>query len=415
MDKKQHIVITGMGAVSPIAIGCKEFFANLIAGKSGIDHISLYDPSNQSCQIAGEVKDFNPSDYFDRKIQKRTGRYSQFAIIAANEAIKQSEINLSTEDSNRFVTLVSSAIGDFPMIEEQMKVFFKSGPGKMNPFTVPRVSSNMASAYLDMMHGLTGPSFGLSSACATGSHSIAIASLLLKSGLSDVAIAGGAESAITPTFVESYIALRALSTRNNEPTRASRPFDKDRDGFVIGEGAGVLVMETLEHAEKRGAKILAELSGIGMTCDAYHITGPHPDGQGAADAMKLALIDANLVPEDIDYIVAHGTSTLMNDPVETKAIKKVFGENAYHIPISSIKSMIGHCIGAGGALEAIAGITALENNLIPPTINLENPDPQCDLYYVPNNSIKKELNHVMSNSFAFGGQNCVLIFSKGKR
>jgi 3-oxoacyl-[acyl-carrier-protein] synthase II len=412
MNKKQRIVITGMGVVSSIAIGCKEFFANLIAGKSGIDRISLYEPSNQLCQIAGEVKNFNPNDFLDRKLQKRTGRYLQFAITAADEAIKQSGLDFSKEDSNRVATLVSSAIGDFPMIEEQMKVFFERGPGRMSPFTVPRVSSSMASGYLGIKYGLTGPGFGLSSACTTGSHSLAAAYLLLKAGLSDVSLAGGAESAITPTFVESYIAMRALSTRNDEPARASRPFDKDRDGFVIGEGAGVLVMETLEHAEKRGAKVLAELTGIGMTCDAYHITTPHLEGQGASAAMEQALIDANLAPEDIGYINAHGTSTIMNDIIETKAIKAVFGQNAYRIPVSSIKSMIGHSIGAAGALEAIASILALDNNLVPPTINLENPDPQCDLNYVPNNACKKELGYVMSNSFGFGGQNCALIFKK---
>jgi 3-oxoacyl-[acyl-carrier-protein] synthase II len=412
MDEKPRIVITGMGIVSPIAIGCNEFFAHLIAGKSGIDRISLFDPSNQLCQIAAEVKNFNPDDFLDRKSQKRTGRYLQFSIIAADEAVKQSGLDFSKEDLNRTATVVSSAIGDFPMMEEQIKVFFERGPGKMNPFTVPRASANMASGLLSIKYGIAGPGFGITSACTTGNHSIAAAYLLLKAGLADVALAGGVESAICSTFVESYIVMRALSTRNDEPARASRPFDKDRDGFVIGEGAGVLVMETLEHAEKRGAKILAELAGIGMTGDAYHIAAPHPEGQGAAKAMEQALNDANLAPGDIDYINAHGTSTQMNDITETKAIKNVFGQKAYDIPVTSTKSMIGHCIGAAGAIEAIATILTLNNNLIPPTINLENPDHECDLDYVPINARKKELNYAISNSFGFGGQNCVLLFKK---
>jgi len=270
----------------------------------------------------------------------------------------------------------------------------------------------MASANICIEYGLTGPSFGLSSACATGSLSIALAYIFLKSGFADVVLAGGAESSITPAYIESYLALRALSTRNDEPTRASRPFDRDRDGFVIGEGAGVLVLETLRHAKNRGAKILAELLGIGMSCDAYHLTATHPNGAGAVKAMKQALDMAHLKPQDIDYINAHGTSTQLNDPIETKAIKEVFGQYAYKIPISSIKSMTGHCIAASGAIEAIATIMAMNCNSIPPTVNLDNPDPLCDLDFVPNTMRKQEMVYSMSNSFAFGGQNCVLIFKK---
>jgi len=403
-----------MGVVSSVGIGCSSFFNNLIKGTSGIDRISCYDPSPQAVQIAGEVKDYNPLDYFDRKTLRRLGRFSQFALIAANEAINQAGIDLSAVDVNRFGTLVGSGIGDFGMIEEQIQGFFEKGPGKMNPFTVPRVITNMASGSIAMEYGLTGPSLSTASACSSGSHAIAMAALLIRTGICDAVLAGGAESCVVPTSVESYHALRALSQRNDEPNRASRPFDKDRDGFVLAEGAGIVLLETLEHANKRRATILAELAGIGMSCDAYHITASPPDGRGAVYAMKQALVDAELEVDDIDYINAHGTSTQVNDPAETRAVKILFGERAYDIPISSIKSMIGHALGAAGALEAVACVRILTEGKIPPTINLENPDPLCDLDYVPHKARKKQVKAVMSNSFGFGGQNCVLIFKREK-
>jgi 3-oxoacyl-[acyl-carrier-protein] synthase II len=408
----QRIVITGMGAVSPVGLNCQDTFNGLAAGKSGIARISLFDPSGIACQVAGEVKGFEPADYMDRKMARRIGRYAQFSIAATREALAQSGLDLAQEDPSRIACIVSSAIADFPMVEDQMNKIFAQGKRSISPFTVPRVSTSMAAGNIALEFGLTGVSYSLSSACATGSHSIANALMILKLGLADVVLAGGAESAICDTFVSSYIAMRALSTRNDEPERASRPFDKDRDGFVIAEGCGVLVLETLDRARRRGAPILAELVGVGMTCDAFHITSAHPDGKGAAQAMTAALKSAGLNAEDVDYINAHGTATQLNDGIETKAIKTVFGDRAYQIPVSSTKSMTGHAIGAAGALEAVACVMALNANLIPPTINLDTPDPTCDLDYVPHIAREKELDVVMSNSFAFGGQNSVLIFKK---
>ena len=412
MSLDQRIVITGMGTVSPVGLTCQDTFNSLTAGKSGIARIESFDASNIDCQVAGEVKGFDPADYMDRKMARRIGRYAQFSIAATHEALNQSGLDLEKEDPSRIACIVSSAIADFPMVEDQMEKIFTRSRRNISPFTVPRVSTSMAAGNIALEFGLTGVSYSLSSACATGSHSIANALMLLKLGMADVVLAGGAESAICDTFVSSYIAMRALSSRNDEPERASRPFDKDRDGFVIAEGCGVLVLETLERAQRRGAPILAELVGTGMSCDAFHITSAHPDGKGAAQAMLTALNSAGLNKEDVDYINAHGTATQVNDAIETKAIKTVLGERAMQVPVSSTKSMTGHAIGAAGALEAVACIMALNANVIPPTINLDTPDPACDLDYVPHHAREKELNVVMSNSFAFGGQNSVLIFKK---
>ena len=412
MNLEQRIVITGMGTVSPVGLNCQDSFDSLTAGKSGIARINSFDASGIACQVAGEVKDFEPADYMDRKMARRIGRYAQFSIAATREALAQSGLDLAQEDPSRIACIVSSAIADFPMVEDQMEKIFTRSKRNISPFTVPRVSTSMAAGNIALEFGLTGVSYSLSSACASGSHSIANALMLLKLGMADVVLAGGTESAICDTFVSSYISMRALSSRNDEPERASRPFDKDRDGFVIAEGCGVLVLETLERAKRRGAPILAELVGTGMTCDAFHITSAHPNGKGAAQAMTTALNSAGLNKEDVDYINAHGTATQVNDPIETKAIKTVFGERASRLPVSSTKSMTGHAIGAAGALEAVACIMALNANVIPPTINLDTPDPACDLDYVPHHAREKELNVVMSNSFAFGGQNSVLIFKK---
>ena len=384
----------------------------MVAGRSGISRVSLFDPSSLACQVAGEVKGFDPVNYMDRKMARRIGRYAQFSIAATQEALAQSGLDLEQEDRSRIACVVSSAIGDFPMVEDQMKSFFVDGRGSVSPFTVPRVSTSMAAGNIALEYGLTGLSYGVSSACATGSHSIATAMMILKLGMADVVLAGGSESAICETFLKSYIAMRALTTRNDDPECASRPFDRDRDGFVIAEGCGVLVLETLEKAQHRGAPILAELAGAGMTCDAFHITSAHPDGTGAAQAITAALNVAGLNAGEVDYINAHGTSTPVNDPIETKAIKAAFGDCALRVPVSSTKSMTGHPIGAAGALEAIICVKALEAGVIPPTINLDKPDPDCDLDYVPHQARSKKLNVVMSNSFAFGGQNCVLIFRK---
>ena len=412
MNGEQRVVITGMGAISPLGLSCSETFDGLLAGRSGITRISSFDPSNIACQVAGEVKDFDPVDYMDRKLARRIGRYAQFSIAATREALTQSGLDVEQQDTSRIACVVSSAIGDFPMVEDQMSMVFGGGRQFVSPFTVPRVSTSMAAGNIALEFGLTGVSYGVSSACATGSHSLATGLMLLKLGLADVVLAGGSEAAICETFLRSYIAMRALSTSNDDPERASRPFDRDRDGFVIAEGCSVLVLETLDRAQERGAPILAELAGIGMTCDAFHITSAHPDGAGAAQAMKAALISAGLKAEDIDYINAHGTATQVNDPIETNAIKQVFGDRAYQLPVSSSKSMTGHLIGAAGALEAMICVKAMESGMVPPTINLDHPDPSCDLDYVPHEARSKDLNVVMSNSFAFGGQNCVLVFRK---
>ena len=414
MNSEQRIVITGMGAVSPVGLNCQQTFDSLVEGRSGVSRISLFDSSNIDCHVAGEVKDFDPAAYMDRKMARRIGRYAQFSIAATQEALAQSGLDLDQEDCSRIACIVSSAIGDFPMLEQQMFSFFRGSRRTISPFTVPRVSTSMAAGNIALEFGLTGLSYGVSSACATGSHSIANAMMILKLGLADVVLAGGSEAAICETFLQSYIAMRALSTRNDEPEQASRPFDQDRDGFVIAEGCGVLVLETLEKAQERGAPILAELVGAGMTCDAFHITSAHPDGRGAAQAITAALDCAGLNAEEVDYVNAHGTSTPVNDPIETKALKTAFGDHAYRMPVSSTKSMTGHAIGAAGALEAIICVKAMEANIIPPTINLDNPSPDCDLDYVPHTARSKELDIVMSNSFAFGGQNCVLIFREFK-
>jgi 3-oxoacyl-[acyl-carrier-protein] synthase II len=412
MIPDQKIVITGMGAISSVGLNCQETFDSLVAGRSGISRVSLFDPSNIDCQVAGEVKEFEPGRYMDRKMARRIGRYAQFSIAATQEALAQSGLDLANQDPSRIACVVSSAIGDFPMLEEQMNSFFCGKRRTISPFTVPRVSTSMAAANIALEYGLTGVSFGLSSACATGSHSLATAMMLLKLGQADIVLAGGSEAAICETFLQSYISMRALSTRNDEPERASRPFDHDRDGFVIAEGCGVLVLETLESANRRGAPILAELAGAGMTCDAFHITSAHPDGVGAAQAMTAAMNTAGINPDEVDYINAHGTSTPVNDPIETRAIKLALGDHARQTPVSSTKSMTGHAIGAAGALESIICVKAMEAGVMPPTINLDHPDPECDLDYVPNEARSKKLDVVMSNSFAFGGQNCVLIFRK---
>jgi len=412
MNQQPRIVITGMGAISPVGLSSRETFDNLVLGKSGVDRITQFDASHLASRIAGEVKGFDPKNYMDRKMARRIGRYAQFSIAAAREALTQSGLDLEQEDTNRIASVTASAIGDFPILEDQMLHFFQNGPGKVNPFTVPRVSTSMAAGNVSLEFGLTGPGFSVSSACSTGSHSLSTAWMMLKLGMADVVFAGGAESAITQCFLESYIALRALSTRNDEPQRASRPFDIDRDGFVMAEGCAILILETLEHARNRNANILAELVGVGMSCDAYHITAAHPDGRGASQAMQSALQSAQLTAAEVDYINAHGTATTVNDPIECNAIKTVFKDHAFKIPVSSIKSMIGHSIGASGALEAVTSVMIINEGIIPPTINIDNPDKGCDLDFVPHKARQKTVDVVMSNSFAFGGQNCVLIFQR---
>ncbi|MFN3598345.1 MAG: beta-ketoacyl-ACP synthase II [Aquificaceae bacterium] len=411
---KRRVVITGLGVVSPIGTGVEKFWSNLIAGVSGIDIIKRFDPIEVglTVHIAAEVKDFEADKYFDKKEAQKISDFIKFALGAADEAIKDSGLLESRIDPYRVGVIIGTGIGGLRDIEEQQKVLMEKGPRRVSPFFIPYGISNMASGVVAIRYGFKGPNYCVVSACATGNHALGDAMRLIQKGDIDVAIAGGCESAITPLGIAGFAVMRALSTRNHEPQKASRPFDIERDGFVMGEGAGILVLEEYEHAKARGAKIYAELVGYGATDDAYHITAPCADGEGAYMCMKLAIEDAGVKPEEIDYINAHGTSTPLNDKSETLAIKRLFGEHAYKLKISSNKSMIGHLLGAAGAVEAIATVKTIQTGIIPPTINLEKPDPECDLDYVPNRSIEYPVNYALSNSFGFGGTNACLLFKK---
>jgi 3-oxoacyl-[acyl-carrier-protein] synthase II len=411
---KRRVVVTGLGVVSPIGTGVEKFWKNLVAGVSGVDIIKRFDPVEigLSVHIAAEVKDFNPELYFDKKEAQKVSDFIKFAVASAEEAIKDSGLLEDKFDPYRVGVIIGTGIGGLRDIEEQQKVLMEKGPRRVSPFFIPYGISNMASGLIAIRFGFKGPNYCVVSACATGNHSIGDAFRLIQKGDIDVAIAGGCESAITPLGVAGFASMRALSTRNHEPQKASRPFDLERDGFVMGEGAAVLVLEEYERAKARGAKIYAELVGYGATDDAYHITAPCVDGEGAYMCMKLALEDAGIPPTEVDYINAHGTSTPLNDKSETLAIKRLFGEHAYRLKISSNKSMVGHLLGAAGALEAVATVKTIQEGIIPPTINLEHPDPECDLDYTPNVAVKKEVAVAISNSFGFGGTNACLVFRK---
>jgi len=401
-----------MGVVSPIGIGVEEFKKGLFSGKSGVRRITLFDPSSYRSQIAGEVRDFDPRKYLSPKEIKRMDRFTQFGMVAAEEAIRQAGINFEEEDTSRMGVLVGSGVGGLSTIEREEGNLLRGGPQKVSPFLVPMLITDIASAQVAIRYRLSGPNLSISTACATGNHSIGEAFRVIQRGEADLMIAGGAEAAITPLGLAGFCSMRALSTRNEEPEKASRPFDRERDGFVIGEGAGVVVLEELNRARKRGATILGEIIGFGMTADAYHITQPIQDGRGIKEAMLRALKDAGVSPREVDYINAHGTSTPLNDRIETQAIKDLFGEHAYRVPVSSTKSMTGHLLGATGGVELIACLLALNEGAIPPTINYENPDPECDLDYVPNKARKLNIKIVLSNSMGFGGHNAVLIVKK---
>ncbi|HHJ00855.1 MAG TPA: beta-ketoacyl-[acyl-carrier-protein] synthase II, partial [Candidatus Aerophobetes bacterium] len=407
-----RVVVTGMGVVSPIGIGVEEFKKGLFSGKSGVRRITLFDPSSYRSQIAGEVRDFDPRKYLSPKEIKRMDRFTQFGMVAAEEAIRQAGINFEEEDTSRMGVLVGSGVGGLSTIEREEGNLLRGGPQKVSPFLVPMLITDIASAQVAIRYRLSGPNLSISTACATGNHSIGEAFRVIQRGEADLMIAGGAEAAITPLGLAGFCSMRALSTRNEEPEKASRPFDRERDGFVIGEGAGVVVLEELNRARKRGATILGEIIGFGMTADAYHITQPIQDGRGIKEAMLRALKDAGVSPREVDYINAHGTSTPLNDRIETQAIKDLFGEHAYRVPVSSTKSMTGHLLGATGGVELIACLLALNEGAIPPTINYENPDPECDLDYVPNKARKLNIKIVLSNSMGFGGHNAVLIVKK---
>ena len=411
MDKNRAVAVTGIGVFTSIGSNRSDFWNSLAAGKSGIKRIQAFDPIGHKSQVGSEVISYKPEDYFDRKDSRKMARVSQLAASAAIEAVKDAGLDLNNEDMDRIGCVIGSAAGDVTHIEDQHIRFLKMGPGSVNPLTVPRVIPNMPVCNAAIVLGIHGPTLGISAACTTGTHSIGIALGLLRGGMADVILAGGAESAMTPLVLDAYASMGVLSTSSNEkPEVASRPFDLNRDGFVMAEGACVMVLETLEHAEKRGAKPLALLSGFGMTSDAYGIAAPEPNGIWAAKAMQLAVKDAGLVPEDIGYVNAHGTSTKMNDKTETLAIKKAFGGR--NIPVSSTKSMIGHALGAAGAIEAAATVLAVHYGILPPTINYEFKDPECDLDVVPNQSRAVKIRAAISNSFGFGGQNGVLVFSK---
>jgi len=409
---KRRVVVTGMGVVSPIGIGVEEFKKALFSGKSGVRRITLFDPSSYRSQIAGEVRDFDPRKYLSPKEIKRMDRFTQFGMVAAEEAIRQAGINFEEEDTSRIGVLVGSGVGGLSTIEREEGNLLRGGPQKVSPFLVPMLITDIASAQVAIRYRLSGPNLSISTACATGNHSIGEAFRVIQRGEADLMIAGGAEAAITPLGLAGFCSMRALSTRNEEPEKASRPFDRERDGFVIGEGAGVVVLEELNRARKRGATILGEIIGFGMTADAYHITQPIQDGRGIKEAMLRALKDAGVSPQEVDYINAHGTSTPLNDRIETQAIKDLFGEHAYRVPVSSTKSMTGHLLGATGGVELIACLLALNEGVIPPTINYENPDPECDLDYVPNKARKLNIKIALSNSMGFGGHNAVLIVKK---
>ncbi|NLZ47539.1 MAG: beta-ketoacyl-ACP synthase II [Clostridiales bacterium] len=408
-----RVVITGMGAVTPIGNDVKSFWENCKNGISGIDYIKGFDTTDFKVKIAAEVKDFNPEQYIAKKECKRMDKFCQYAIAATEQAIRQSDLNLDTVDRYKFGVLIGSGIGGLGTIEQECKKLFDKGPSRVSPLFIPTAISNMASGNVAIRYGAKGVCTSVVTACASGTNAIGEAFNILQKGTADVMIAGGAEASITPLGVAGFTSLTALSTKN-DLERSSIPFDKERDGFVIGEGAGIVVMETLDHALKRGAKILCEIVGYASTCDAYHMTSPDPEGEGAARSMELALVDAGVSKDEVSYINAHGTSTPYNDKFETIAIKKVFGALAYKIPISSTKSMTGHLLGAAGAVEAIVCINAIMDDFIPPTIGLKVRDEECDLDYVPNVGREIEVNVAMSNSLGFGGHNATIVLKKWK-
>ncbi|MCF8140560.1 MAG: beta-ketoacyl-ACP synthase II [Cyanobium usitatum Tobar12.5m-G36] len=408
----QRVVVTGLGAITPIGNDVSSYWEGLSTARNGVAGITLFDASRHACRFAAEVKDFDPSGWLEPKESKRWDRFCQFGVIAAKQAVAHAGLTIDESNQHRVGTAIGSGVGGLLMMETQAHVLKDRGPDRVSPFCVPMMIPNMATGLTAIALGAKGPSSAVATACAAGSNAIGDAYRLIQLGLADVMVAGGAESAITPLGVAGFASAKALSFRNDDPTTASRPFDAERNGFVIGEGAGVIVLESLEHAQARGAQILAEVVGYGMTCDAHHITSPTPGGGGGAEAMRLALKDARLEPEAVDYVNAHGTSTQANDSNETSAIKSALGDWAYQIPVSSTKSMTGHLLGGSGGIEAVAAVLAIEHNLVPPTINFQNPDPACDLDVVPNQAREHTLNVVLSNSFGFGGHNVCLAFRR---
>lgn len=410
----KRVVVTGLGAISPIGFSAPENWEALMAGRSGIRPITLFDASTYNCRFAGEITAYKPGDHFPVKELKKIDRFIQFALIAGEQALKQSGLDLTKVDLERVGSSVGVGLGGLGEIQAQHKELLERGARRISPFFIPQVIGNLAAGQLSLKYGLKGPNTCITTACSSSAHSLGESFRLIQRGDVDVMISGGAEAVICELGVGGFCAMRALSQRNDAPEKASRPFDRDRDGFVMGEGSAVLVLEEYEHARRRGATILAEFSGYALNADAYHMTAPSPDGEGAARCMRLALKDAKLDPSQIDYVNAHGTSTPLGDVQETLAVKTVFGDHAKKLAVSSTKSMTGHLLGAAGAIEAMFCVQAVQNQVAPPTINLDNPSPECDLNYVPHEPQPRKLDHVLSNSFGFGGTNGTLIISRFK-
>lgn len=409
---KRRVVATGLGLATPLGIGIDNVWQRILNGESGISPITRFDANLHDTKFAGEIKGFKPEDYIHPKETKRMDLFIQYALAASKIAMDDAGLDMDKEDAERMGVVVGTGLGGLPTIEKYHSVFLERGPGRITPFFIPMLIANEAPGHIAIKYGLKGPNLSIVTACATGSHSIGEASRIIQYGDADVMVAGGTEANLTPLTIGGFNAMKALSTRNDAPHKASRPFDKDRDGFVVAEGSGIVVLEELEHALKRGAKIYGEIAGYGYNGDAYHITAPCPDGEGFIRCIKMALKDAGILPDDVNYINAHGTSTELNDYTETLAIKDVFKENAYRIPVSSTKSMTGHLLGAAGAVEAVFSLLSIRDNVCPPTINYETSDPQCDLDYVPNESRNCKIDVAMSNSFGFGGTNATLIFRR---
>jgi len=410
--QKRRVVVTGMGALTPVGNNVQDFWNAIIQGKNGAGLITKFDTELFTTKFACEVKNFNPEDYIDKKEAKRMDPYTHYAVVTAKMAIDDSAIDLTKVDLERFGVIYGSGIGGMDTFEKQTAAYLQGGPRRISPFFVPMMISDIAAGQISIIFKLKGPNYATTSACATSTHAIADAFVHVQRGTADIMLCGGSEAAITPMAIGGFNSARALSTWNDRYLEASRPFDKDRNGFVMGEGSGTLILEEYEHAKKRGAKIYGEIIGVGLTADAYHVTAPAPEGEGANRSMREAVRDGGINFTDVDYINAHGTSTELNDLNETKAIKNLFGEHAYKLSISSTKSMTGHLLGAAGAIESIATILALKEGIIPPTINLDNPDPQCDLDYTPKVAVKKNIRYALSNTFGFGGHNSTILFKK---
>ncbi|MEB3175170.1 MAG: beta-ketoacyl-ACP synthase II [Cyanobacteriota bacterium] len=410
--EKRRVVVTGLAAITPIGNTLETYWEGLLAGRNGIGPVTRFDASNQACRFGGEVKDFDPHLFLERKEAKRMDRFSQFAVTASHQALLDAGLTITEDNADQIGVLIGTGIGGLKVLEDQQEIFLTKGPDRCSPFMIPMMIANMAAGLTAIHTGAKGPNTCTVTACAAGSNAIGDAFRMIQYGHAEAMICGGTEATITPLAFAGFGSAKALSFRNDDPTHASRPFDRERDGFVMGEGCGILILESLEHALARNARIYAEIVGYGMTCDAYHITAPTPDGRGATRAIQLALQDGGLAPEDIDYINAHGTSTPANDATETKAIKQALGERAYQVAVSSTKSMTGHLLGGSGGIEAVATVKAIAEDHAPPTINLENPDPDCDLDYIPGKSRVLKVRAALSNSFGFGGHNITLAFRK---